>query len=103
MCIVPEELAYGKKILQQAVDNVYMHTHARRFNWSVGVDIALHTLKNNESHLSVAELLHVRFEKLFGDIVHAKFSLILNELLAYSVIDWLWCYPKRLQKEHAFS
>lgn len=100
MVLVPEELIYGRKILQQDIDWSYIRTHARLLHWSTGVEIILRKLKKNESRLSILELALVRMEKLGKDISRGKLILLFHELLAYLIIDWLWCYPKRHKKPY---
>ena len=97
MCIVPEELSYGKNILSKRLDKDYLRTHARRFHWENGVKIILTKIESENSNISVSELLSVRVNKLFSD------GLNINELVAYFFIDWIWCYPKRNKKLYGIS
>lgn len=100
MCITPEELRYGKQIMRLARDKDYMPNHAYQLHWEHGFEIILGKLLKSESLLTASELLTVRLDKLSKDIAKGRLAQLFNEILAYVVIDWIWCYPKRYQKPY---
>src|SRR3989344_8540155 len=95
MCIVPEEIYYGKNILKNKIDYGYLKSQAGRFHWESGLELIRNKLNNNDSQIAASELLAIRINKLFSDIFQVGFGQIVNEMFAYFFIDWVWCYPKR--------
>ncbi|OGG24481.1 hypothetical protein A3A79_04835 [Candidatus Gottesmanbacteria bacterium RIFCSPLOWO2_01_FULL_43_11b] len=98
MCIVPEEIYYGKNILKNKIDYGYLKSQAGRFHWESGLELIRNKLNNNDSQIAASELLAIRINKLFSDIFQVGFGQIVNEMFAYFFIDWVWCYPKRHKK-----
>lgn len=103
MCIVPEEIRYGKDLLQKHLNMIYIVNHADRFSWKKGLQTVVTKLKKNDPKLSIFELLQVRLEKFIKDLQGLKFSLLIHESIAYGLIDWVWCYKNRNKKLYAIS
>lgn len=103
MCIVPEELRYGRELLKKNMDLRFIENRAHLFNWRKGMQTVLVKFKENNSILSLSELLQVRHKKFMSDLQRGKFSLILNEAVAYFLIDWIWCYKNRDKKLYGSS
>lgn len=103
MCIVPEEIRYGKDLLQKHLNMAYIVNHADRFSWKKGLQTVVTKLKKNDPKLRISELLQARIEKFTHDLQEGKFFLFLNEIIAYPFIDWIWCYKNRNKKLYAIS
>lgn len=103
MCIVPEELRYGKELLQKSINLKYINHHATRFHWKKGLQRVLSRLKKNDPSLRITELMEARLEKFTSDLKEKKFTLLIHETIAYPFIDWIWCYKNRSKKIHGSS
>lgn len=103
MCIVIEELHYGRELLKKKLDMQYIKDHAYKFHWKKGLESVISKLNKNNQALSVSDFLQVRFEKFKHDLKKRNFFLLLNESIAYFLIDWIWCYKNKNKKLYGIS
>lgn len=102
MQIISEEQIYGTRLIHKKLDKTYMNAEAEKFNWKDGLLLILNHLDKKKLKLSILDLLSVRIKKLINDLFTKNLPLIINEIIAYLLIDWLWCYRKQL-KNHDIS
>lgn len=88
--ITREELGYGKALLRNEPDIVYMRNHAGNFSWESAVFMILDKLRENNPNLNFFELVSVRLKKVLKDLSQGKFLSIANELIAYMLVDLVW-------------